>query len=93
MFNCNQVLAELANYLDDHLAAEIRREMEIHLSECLTCRAIYDSTRKTIRIVTESRSFDLPENISAKIVEKVMSKVLTGRKRRRRKGPDTHKRR
>lgn len=93
MFNCNQVLAELANYLDDHLAAEIRRELEIHLAECVTCRAIYDSTRKTIRIVTESRSFDLPENISAQIVEKVMSKVLAGRKRRPRKGPDTPKRR
>ena len=75
MFNCNQVLAELANYLDDHLAAEVRRELEIHLSECVTCRAIYDSTRKTIRIVTESGSFELPESVSARILERIKTKV------------------
>lgn len=75
MFNCSQVIAELANYLDDQVAAEIRRELEIHLAECHTCRALFDSTRKTITIVTESHSFELPESVSARILERIKTKV------------------
>lgn len=37
VYSCNEVMAELANYLDDQVAAEIRRELEIHLSQCRTC--------------------------------------------------------
>lgn len=81
MFNCNQVIAELANYLDDQIAAEIRRELEIHLAQCQTCRTLFDSTRKTITIVTESRSFELPESVSARILERIKSKVRQARKR------------
>ena len=82
MFNCNQVIAELANYLDDQIAAEIRREMEFHLAQCQTCRALFDSTRKTITIVTESRSFELPESVSARILERIKTKVRQARKPR-----------
>ena len=82
MFNCNQVITELANYLDDQIAAEIRRELEVHLAHCQTCRALVDSTRKTITIVTESRSFELPESVSARILEKIKAKVRQAPKRR-----------
>lgn len=82
MFNCNQVIAELANYLDDQIAAEIRRELEVHLAHCQTCQALVDSTRKTITIVTESRSFELPETVSARILEKIKAKVRQAPKRR-----------
>lgn len=82
MFNCNQVIAELANYLDDQIATEIRRELEIHLAQCQTCRTLVDSTRKTITIVTESRSFELPESVSARILERIKAKVRQAPKRR-----------
>jgi anti-sigma factor RsiW len=76
-------MAELANYLDDQVAAAIRKELEAHLAHCQTCQALYDSTRKTLRIVTESGSFELPENISSRILERIMSKVRQGNRRRR----------
>lgn len=82
MLSCADVIAELGNYLDDELAAEIRRELEIHISECRTCEVLYDSARKTLRIVTEARSFELPESVSSRIVKEVMSKI-------RRSGPGT----
>ncbi len=88
MFNCNQVIAELANYLDDQIAAEIRRELEFHLAQCQTCRALFDSTRKTITIVTESRSFELPESVSARILERIKTKVRQAPKRRQPKRSD-----
>jgi anti-sigma factor RsiW len=82
VYSCDQVLAELAEYMDDQVAAEIRRELEIHLAQCQTCRALYDSARKTLTLVTDSRSFELPEDISARILEKIMKKVRQGRKGR-----------
>ena len=75
-------MAELVNFLDDQVAAEIRRELEVHLAHCRTCQALYDSVRKTLTIVTESRSFELPEEISSRILEGIMAKVRRGRRRR-----------
>jgi anti-sigma factor RsiW len=75
-------MAELLNFLDDQVAAEIRRELEIHLAACRTCQALYDSARKTLTIVTESRSFELPESVSSRILEKIMRKVRGARRRR-----------
>ena len=82
MYSCDQVMAELADYLDGQVAAEIRRELELHLAHCRTCQALYDSARKTLTIVTESRSFELPEEISTWILERIMAKVRQGRRGR-----------
>lgn len=81
-------MAELANYLDDQVAAELRRELESHLAHCRTCQALYDSVRKTLTIITDSRSFEIPESVSARILEKIMSKVRQDRRRRRPKKSD-----
>lgn len=81
-------MAELANYLDDQVAAELRRELEVHLAHCRTCQALYDSVRKTLTIVTDSRSFEIPESVSARILDKIMSKVRQDRRRRRPKKSD-----
>jgi hypothetical protein len=36
---------------------------------------LYDSTRKTLRIVTESGSFEYPEPIAEPLVNKVMDRI------------------
>ena len=54
MLSCDQFLAELGNYVDGQVEVEIRRHLELHLSHCRTCQVIYDSTRKTLKILTES---------------------------------------
>jgi hypothetical protein len=41
---------------------QLRMRLEAHLQECKTCQVILDSTRKTIRFITESDSFTLPDN-------------------------------
>ena len=71
MFSCQELLAELGNYLDEQVAAEVRQELEVHLSHCRTCRVLIDSTRKTLKIVTECRSFELPADLSARIMAKI----------------------
>jgi anti-sigma factor RsiW len=75
MFNCEDVLAELSNFIDEEVPDTLRREIEMHLHECRTCHALYDSTRKTLRIVTESASFELPDAVSTRVTESIKAKI------------------
>jgi hypothetical protein len=54
---------------------EVRERLEFHLSHCRICQVIYDSTCKTVKIVTETGSFDLPQDVSEGITEGIMAKL------------------
>ena len=75
MIACQDFINELGNLLDNELAAGIRQQLEAHLAECNTCQVLYDSTRKTLTIVTDSGSFEYPERIAEPLVSKIMEKV------------------
>ena len=77
MFSCEDVRAALSNYLDGDVSPDLRRELEGHLSECRTCRVLYDTTRKTLRVVTNVGSFEVPEEVSELLVKRIMSKLTT----------------
>ena len=75
MISCRDFISELGNLLDDDAATEIREQLKVHLAHCNTCQVLYDSTRKTLRIVTESGSFEYPDPISEPLVSKVMDRI------------------
>ena len=71
MLNCREVLRELESYLDDDRAAVIRRDLEEHLGQCRHCRVVIDSTKHTLKIITECDTFELPESLSDRIMHSV----------------------
>ena len=75
MFSCEDVLAELSAYLDNEVTESLRQQLEEHMVHCRTCRAVYYSTRKTLRIVTESGSFELSEDVSSRISSSIRAKI------------------
>lgn len=75
MFKCEDVLAELSSYLDNELVVDMRRQIEAHMEHCNTCRAVYDSTRKTLQIVTDSGSFELSQEMSNRIAEGIRTRI------------------
>ena len=75
MISCQDFISELGSLLENDVAAEIREQLEAHLAHCKTCQVLYDSTRKTLRIVTDSGSFEYPEPISEPLVNKIMERV------------------
>jgi len=79
MITCDEFFAEFADYLENQVSPEVRQELELHLSQCRACHVLYDSSRKTIKIVSESNSFELPEKIFDPIIDRVMSKLRTER--------------
>jgi predicted anti-sigma-YlaC factor YlaD len=78
VITCEEFFAEFGDYLENHVSPEVRKELELHLSQCRACRVLYDSSRKTVKIVTESSSFELPESVSDPIIDRVMAKLRTG---------------
>lgn len=77
MITCEEFFAEFGDYLEEQVSREVREELELHLSQCRACHVLYDSTRKTVRIVSESNSFELPQNIFDPIIERLMAKLRT----------------
>jgi predicted anti-sigma-YlaC factor YlaD len=77
VITCEEFFAEFGDYLENQASPEVRQELELHLSQCRACHVLYDSTRKTIRIVSESNSFELPQNIFDPIIDRVMAKLRT----------------
>ncbi len=78
MITCEQFMAELGDYLGGQSAVEVRHQLEFHLSHCRICQVIYDSTCKTVKIVTEIGSFELPQDVSEAITERIMAKLRPG---------------
>ena len=75
MISCQDFITELGNLLDDDVAIEVRESLQAHLAHCQSCQVLYDSTRKTLRIVTESGSFEYPEPIAEPLVTKIMDRI------------------
>ena len=79
MITCEEFFAEFGDYLENRVSPEIRKELEEHLSHCRACHVLYDSSRKTVKIVTESNSFELPESVSGPIIDRVMARLRKDR--------------
>ncbi len=79
MITCDEFFAEFGDYLENRVSPEVRKELELHLSQCRACHVLYDSTCQTVKIVTDNSSFDLPRNISESIIGTVMAKLRADR--------------
>lgn len=55
--DCQALLGSLSEYIDGELPAELCREIEKHLEGCDNCRAVLNTTKRTIDLV----QFPLPE--------------------------------
>jgi len=77
MLDCKHVLAELSDYLDGEVSLEVKRELEEHLSGCHRCSLVYNTTRKTLKIVTDSGVFEVPVETHARLRERLKA-LLAG---------------
>jgi putative zinc finger protein len=80
LISCADFMAEIGNYLEGDVATEVRVQLEHHLSHCQSCTVLVDSARKTLKIVTDTGSFELPELTFKPIAEKIMARIRETRK-------------
>ena len=75
MYSCEDLRSELSNLLDEDVAPAVRQQIERHLSECKACTVLVDSTRKTLTILTDAGSFELPSSLSDRLTALIMDKI------------------
>ncbi len=58
--DCNEVMEQLADYLDEDARAELCRAIEEHLNTCRDCRFEVDTLRKTIILYQSDHRVEMP---------------------------------
>lgn len=67
MVTCKTIIAQLSEYLDETVSAEMREKIERHLRRCRRCSAVYDSTRKMLVIMGDEQVFEVPEGYGSRL--------------------------
>jgi len=60
VISCRRAMKELSNYINESIAAELRKQMEDHLCVCDRCSVLLDTTRKVLYVCGDDKVFDLP---------------------------------
>jgi anti-sigma factor RsiW len=73
VFSCEEFRIELSNLVDGELSPELRRLLEHHLADCGVCRVLYDSTRKTLTILSDAGAFELAPEVSERLAARILA--------------------
>ncbi len=67
--DCRQFLEEMSNYVDGEVSVGIREAIQEHLAFCHKCEVLYNSTQKTLEIVTDcgQETYSLPSDASQRL--------------------------
>ena len=71
--DCDEVLDNLRDYLDDQERAELCREIEEHLKHCHDCQVEVDSIKKTIVLYKMDRETIIPLKTSKGLHDKLVA--------------------
>ena len=75
MLTCKDFLAELSDYLDERIDAELRAKLERHITECPNCWVIADTTRRTIQIYKGMDPYPIPSEVETRLMKALEKKM------------------
>ena len=67
MSDCSSILSLLSDYLDGRLPADIRSDLERHLSGCSECAAFVGTFRSTVSLLQSLSEDDLPDALRVRL--------------------------
>jgi len=79
--DCQEVLDQLADYLDDEARADLTRAIEQHLGHCRDCRVEVDTLRQTVILyhsADKSRIAQIPVRVSQELSAVLASEYSRG---------------
>jgi anti-sigma factor RsiW len=65
--DCPGLVALLSDYIDGRLPAEVRRDLEQHLSGCSDCTTFLGTFRSTVELLQSLNEDDLPEELRLRL--------------------------
>ncbi len=75
MLTCKDFLAELSDYLDERIDAELKAKLERHITECPNCWVIADTTKKTIQIYKGMEPYPIPSDVETRLMRALEKKM------------------
>ena len=81
MLTCKEFLSELNAYLDDETSAELRSELQHHVSECPNCWVVVDTTKKTMQVYKGMEPQAVPESVSKRLMAALQRKMAESKGR------------
>ena len=73
--DCKHVWAQVSEYIDGAVSAEMKAGIERHLANCRHCSAVYDSTRNILVLAGDERTFELPVGFGERLHERLQAWV------------------
>jgi predicted anti-sigma-YlaC factor YlaD len=64
---CDEVLEQLSEYIDEETRAELCEAIQEHLNRCHDCQVMVDSVKKTIILYQNGASIEVPTSASARL--------------------------
>ena len=65
--DCNEVMEQLADYLDEGVRAELRKAVDEHLRGCHDCSYFVDTVRMTVVLYQADRRIEVPMKAAARL--------------------------
>ena len=64
---CPHIVSLLSDYIDGRLPADVRRDLEQHLSGCSECTTFVGTFRSTVSLLQSLNEQDLPEELRLRL--------------------------
>lgn len=69
---CIEVEEKVSLYIDDMLENDEKRQVELHLDECQSCKELYDLLLTNVHLCQELPMIDLPEGFEEQLHQKLL---------------------
>jgi anti-sigma factor RsiW len=67
MPDCPRIVSLLSDYIDGRLPADVRSDLEQHLSGCSDCTTFVGTFRSTVALLQSLNEEDLPEELRLRL--------------------------
>jgi anti-sigma factor RsiW len=72
--NCRNAIQQISGYLDGNLDEDLKRTLEVHLNGCHHCKAVFDTTKKTVELYCDGKLFSLPSTVRERLHQALRAK-------------------
>ena len=73
--NCEELLRELSNYIDQALSPDLFLKMQAHFRACESCAATLETTLGVVQALNDDQLMNVPPGYSARLYKKLQTQI------------------
>lgn len=75
LLTCKDFIDALNDFLDETADADLREQVEAHISKCPNCWVVLNTTQKTLKVFRGYEHQELPEDVHTRLMERLQQKI------------------